>query len=65
MIEFPKDGRSYVCHSRIIVTELALNLHTVLVGWLVGCFGFYGPLKQYFSLCQAVSLREGEGLEKG
>ena len=29
------------------------------VGWLVGCFGFNGPLRQYFSLYQAVSQREG------
>ena len=28
--------------------------------WLVGCFGCNGPLKQYFSLYRAVSLREGE-----
>ena len=27
------------------------------VGWLVGCFGFYGPLRQYFRLYRAVSLR--------
>ena len=35
------------------------------VGWLVGCFGFNGPLRQYFSLYRAVSLREGERGEKG
>ena len=34
-------------------------------GWLVGCFGFNGPLRQYFSLYQAVSQREGERGEKG
>ena len=28
--------------------------------WLVGCFGFNGPLRQYFSLYRAVSKREGE-----
>ena len=28
--------------------------------WLVGCFGFNGPLRQYFSLYRAVSQREGE-----
>ena len=33
-------------------------------GWLVGCFGFNGPLRQYFSLCRAVSQREGEREEK-
>ena len=31
-----------------------------LVGWLVGCFGFNSPLRQYFSLYWAVSQREGE-----
>ena len=31
-----------------------------IIGWLVGCFGFYGPLRQYFSLYRAVSQREGE-----
>ena len=28
--------------------------------WLVGCFGFNGPLRQYFSLYRAVSQRAGE-----
>ena len=32
--------------------------------WLVGCFGFNGPLRQYFSLYRAVSQREGEREEK-
>ena len=36
-----------------------------LVGWLVGCFGLNGPLRQYFSLYRAVSQREGERGEKG
>ena len=31
----------------------------------VGCFGFNGPLRQYFSLYRAVSQREGETGEKG
>ena len=35
-----------------------------IVGWLVGCFGFNGPLRQYFSLYRAVSQREGERKEK-
>ena len=34
------------------------------VGWLVGCFGLNGPLRQYFSLYRAVSQREGERVEK-
>ena len=36
----------------------------VVVGWLVG-LGFNGPLRQYFSLYQAVSQREGERGKKG
>ena len=31
---------------------------------LVGCFGFNGPLRQYFSLYRVVSQREGERKEK-
>ena len=33
---------------------------TRITCWLVGCFGFNGPLRQYFSLYRAVSQREGE-----
>ena len=33
-------------------------------GELVGCFGFSGPLRQYFSLYWAVSQREGEREER-
>ena len=29
-------------------------------GYLVGWFGFNGPLRQYFSLYRAASQREGE-----
>ena len=32
--------------------------------WLVDCFGFNGPLRQYFSLYLAVSQREGERGER-
>ena len=32
--------------------------------WLVGCYGFNGPLRQYLSLYRAVPQREGRG-EKG
>ena len=31
-----------------------------IFGWLVGCFGFNGPLRQYFSLYRAVSQKEGK-----
>ena len=34
------------------------------IGWLVGCFGFNGPLRQYFSLYRAVSQREGERIDE-
>ena len=36
-----------------------------LVGWLVDCFGFNDPLRQYFSLYRVVSQREEERGEKG
>ena len=32
--------------------------------WLVGCLGFNGPLRQFFSLYRAVSQREGERRER-
>ena len=35
-----------------------------MVGWLISCFGFNGPLRQYFSLYRAASQREGERGEK-
>ena len=34
-----------------------------LIGWLVGCFGLNGSLRQYYSLYRAVSQREGGGRE--
>ena len=37
---------------------------TARYSWLVGCFEFNGPLRQYFSLYRAVSQREGERKEK-
>ena len=41
------------------------HFHTAeQVGWLVGSFGFNGPLRQYFSLYRAVSQREGERGER-
>ena len=40
------------------------NRSETVVGWLVGCFGFSGPLRQYFSLYRAVSQREGERRER-
>ena len=37
---------------------------SLAVSWLVGCFVFDGPLRQYFSLYRAVSQNEGERKEK-
>ena len=36
----------------------SFNKHTVYGKWLVGCFGFNGPLRQYFSLYRAISQKE-------
>ena len=35
-------------------------LNSRVQDWLVGCFGFNGPLRQYFSLYRTISQREGE-----
>ena len=41
------------CHKQTLV---ACNRFVMQhVGWLVGCFGLNGPLRQYFSLYRAVS----------
>ena len=37
----------------------------IVYALFVGCFGFNGPLRQYFSLYRVVSEREGERGEKG
>ena len=46
-----------------ILTSI-LQRHLYSASWLVGCFGFKGPLRQYFSLHRAVSQREGERRER-
>ena len=51
-------------YMRKVTLYLQLTLLPGLVGWLVGCFGLNGPLRQYFSLYRAVSQREGERKEK-
>ena len=38
--------------------------YRIRIGWLVGCFGLNGPLRQYFSLYRAVFQGEGERKEK-
>ena len=42
-----------------------VTFHDPLRCWLVGCFGFNGPLRQYFSLYRAVSQRKGKREKKG
>ena len=48
----------------LIGAHTYMRLYTNTIGWLVGCFGFNGPLRQYFSLYWAVSRREGERGER-
>ena len=50
--------------SLIEFTENFVDFFTMIC-WLVCCFGFSSPLRQYFSLYQAVSQRVGETGEKG
>ena len=52
-----EDGHKKIQPDTIFTSCLYIQAE---VGWLVGCFGFNGPLRQYFSLYQAVSQREGE-----
>ena len=61
----------FYCISSYCITRVRVGIslymssyeHIVCVG-LVGCFGFSGPLSQYFSLYRAVSQREGERGER-
>ena len=41
-----------------------IRTHTVQKNWLVGCFGFNGPPRQYFSLYLAVFQREKKYIKK-
>ena len=50
-------------HSHSLCLRL-VSLFFKVVVWMVGCFGFNGPLRQYFSLYRAVSQREGERRER-
>ena len=57
---------SQIYHNNINLSLQRFRLFAVKKsGWLVGCFRFNGPLRQYFSLYRAVSQREGERWEKG
>ena len=63
----------FTAHSFIILLtqarrRIVMLLHPAdfsLMCWFIGCFGFNGPLRQYFSLYRAVSQRDGERGEKG
>ena len=61
---FPEDKILMVLVESKVV-KLHCNLVLDLDNSIVGCFGFNGPLRQYFSLYRAVSQREGERGEKG
>ena len=56
MIEFSEDKE---VHISVLRRRFAL-----MILFLVGCFGFNGPLRQYFSLYRVVSQREGEREER-
>ena len=52
-------------HCNVLTDAKSTNLERERDGWLVGCLGFNGLLRQYFSLYHAVSKREGGRGEKG
>ena len=54
----------YSVHPEFKQNNYISILYTVKPAHTVGCFGFNGPLRQYFSLYRAVSQREGERKEK-
>ena len=49
-------------HTKIILHKIHVQLHFIWL-WLVGCFGFNGPLRQYCSLYRA-SPKEREKEER-
>ena len=55
--------KTFATYFPIVETRLENGVSKRMI-WLVGCFGFNGPLRQYFSLYRAVSQREGEREEK-
>ena len=49
---------------KCVSAGMRIAIFCIMMIWLVGCFGFNGPLRQYFSLYRAVSQREGEREER-
>ena len=58
-----KNTKLFIC---FLFYPLYIDLYSfnLMAGWLVGCFGFNGALRQYFSPYRAVSQREGERGER-
>ena len=53
----PTNSRFFFSKSQKIKENQYQYSRLVLeVNWLVGCFGFNGPLRQYFSLYRAVEV---------
>ena len=48
-----------------IIPGFRTDHNSIILKLRVGCFGFNGPLRQYFSLYRAVSQREGDREGKG
>ena len=55
---------NWTLHREILLIHMQDFHIFTMSSWLVGCFEFNGPLRQYFSLYRAVSQREGERREK-
>ena len=65
IMAYPKETGLFILDTDASDYQVAGILSQVQdVGWLVGCFGFNGSLRQYFSLYRAISQREGERKEK-
>ena len=56
-----KKSDAYIFEKNVLSSVLNIVIYaTSLRCWMVGCFRFNGPLRQYFSLYWAVSQRQGE-----
>ena len=55
----------WLMNFKICEGKLARFMELLAAYDLVGCFGFNGPLRQYFSLYRAASQREGDREEIG